>query len=195
MRQGEIEASSIQCEPYDKKSFREALNKVRGLTIQPPEVFVPEMQRLCAAAGVAVVFVPTLPKTCVSGATRWLSANKAIIQLSLRYKVDDQLWFTFFHEAGHIFLHGKKELFLENSNGLQDDKENEANIFSENELIPKKAFTEFIVQGDFTENTIRSFAGSMGIAPGIVVGKLQHRQLLKPYFFNELKQRFEWASE
>ncbi len=193
LRRGEIEASSIQCEPYDKKNFRAALNKVRDLTIQPPDVFVPEMQKLCAAAGVAVVFVPALPKTCVSGATRWLNSNKAIIQLSLRYRVDDQLWFTFFHEAGHILLHGKKELFLENANGLHDDKENEANTFSENELIPKKEFKEFIVQGDFTENTIRDFAGSLGIAPGIVVGQLQHRQLLKVYAFNELKQRFKWG--
>ncbi len=195
LRRGEIEASSIQCEPYNKKNFRAALDKVRGLSIQSPEVFVPEMQKLCAEAGVAVVFVPALPKTCVSGATRWLHSNKAIIQLSLRYKVDDQLWFTFFHEAGHILLHGKKELFLENSNGLHDDKENEANTFSEHELIPEKAFTAFIVQGDFTENTIRGFANSIGIAPGIVVGQLQHRQLLKVYALNELKQRFEWASE
>jgi Zn-dependent peptidase ImmA (M78 family) len=68
------------------------------------------MQELCAGAGVAVVFVPALPKTGVSGATRWINSNKALIQLSLRYRTDDHLWFTFFHEAGHILLHGKKEL-------------------------------------------------------------------------------------
>ena len=63
---------------------------------------MPKLQGRCAAAGVAVVFVPALPKTGVSGATRWLHPQKAIIQLSLRYKSNDHLWFTFFHEAGHI---------------------------------------------------------------------------------------------
>jgi len=61
---------------------------------------------------VAIVFVPELPKLRVSDATRWLASNKALIQLSLRYKTDDHLWFTFFHDAGHILLHGKREMFL-----------------------------------------------------------------------------------
>jgi len=195
LRQGEIEALSIECEAYDKKNFRAALDNVRALTTQPPDVFVPEMQRLCAATGVAVVFVPALPKTGVSGATRWLHPNKAIIQLSLRYKADDQLWFTFFHEAGHILLHGKKELFLEGANGLDVDKEDEANVFSENELIPKKAFTEFTRNGSFSKASIIEFAKRVGIAPGIVVGQLQHKSYLKVNFCNDLKQRFKWVTE
>jgi len=195
LRQGEIEASAIQCEAYDKKSFRAALDEVRGLTTQSPEKFVPEMQRLCAAAGVAVVFVPALPKTGISGATRWVHANKAVIQLSLRYKTDDHLWFTFFHEAGHILLHGKKELFLEGTNGLDVDKEDEANIFSENELIPKKIFTAFINNGNFNKANIIKFAKSVKIAPGIVVGQLQHKSLLKVNFCNDLKQRFKWGTD
>lgn len=191
LRKGEIDASAIQCKPYDKKAFRAALDNVRHLTTESPEVFVPEMQRLCAEAGVAVVFVPSLPKTCVSGATRWLSSNKAIIQLSLRYKTDDHLWFAFFHEAGHILLHGKKELFLENSKGLDNEKEEEANLFSMHELIPKKIFTEFIVAGNYSEASIVSFAKEIRITPGIVVGQLQHRGLLKVFALNHLKQKFE----
>jgi len=41
----------------------------------------------------------------ICGATQRLTPTKALIQLSLRYKTGDQLWFTFFHEAGHILLH------------------------------------------------------------------------------------------
>ena len=52
--------------------------------------------------------MPELPKTGTSGATRWLTPEKALIQLSLRHKSDDQLWFTFFHETGHVLLHGKR---------------------------------------------------------------------------------------
>ena len=31
--------------------------------------------------------------------------------LAERGKSDDLLWFTFFHEAGHILLHGKRDVF------------------------------------------------------------------------------------
>ena len=193
LRRGEIEATRIQCELYDRSNFRQALDKIRGLTTKSPEVFVPRMQEMCAKAGVAVVFVPALPKTGVSGATRWLSPHKALIQLSLRYKTDDHLWFTFFHEAGHILLHGKKEFFLEGANGLDEAKEAEANAFAEFELIPKKVFVGFLERKPYSKADITRFSQEICIAPGIVVGQLQHRGLLARSFCNDLKQTFKWA--
>ncbi len=195
LRQGELEASKITCASYNKLKFREALDEIRALTTKGHDQFIPAMQELCAMGGVAVVFVPALPKTGVSGATRWLNKDKAIIQLSLRYKTDDHLWFTFFHEAGHIILHGKKELFLEGTNGLDQEKENEADKFAESELIPPKYFAKFIARSDFSKNSIRAFAKAIGIAPGVVVGQLQHKKLLDIKYCNGLKQRFKWAHE
>lgn len=195
LRRGEIEAAQIACAPYDKAAFRLALDKIRKLTGEAPEVFVPQMQALCANAGVAVVFVPPLPKTGVSGATRWLNSNKALIQLSLRYKTNDHLWFTFFHEAGHILLHGKKELFLEGANGLDESKEDEANKFAQDELIPRNAFAQFAQRGSFSKAAILAFSKQVGIAPGIVVGQLQHAGLMSVTFCNEFKQKFRWDHE
>lgn len=43
----------------------------------------------------------------------WLD-DTPFIQLTGRFKRNDVFWFTFFHEAGHILLHGKKDVFLEN---------------------------------------------------------------------------------
>lgn len=195
LRQGELEATKIDCSPFDKAKFRAALDGIRKLTNEKPESFVPAMQDACARAGVAVVFVPCLPKTGVSGATRWVNSNKAIIQLSLRYRTNDHFWFTFFHEAGHILLHGKKELFLEYQNGLDDEKEQEANHFAQNELIPEKAMNRFIAQGSFTRANIQSFAREVGIAPGVVVGQLHHRGLLDYKIHSNLKQSYKWAHE
>lgn len=195
LRQGEIEASKIECVPYDKTKFRSALDAIRNLTDTSPAIFVPAMQKACAEAGVAVVFVPSIPKIGISGATRWVHSDKAIIQLSLRYKTNDHFWFTFFHEAGHILLHGKKELFLEYNNGLDDEKEQEANHYAQNELVPEKAMTHFIVDGRFTQTAIKEFAREIGIAPGIIVGQLQHRRLVDYKVHNALKQTFKWAHE
>jgi addiction module HigA family antidote len=193
LRKGELEAAAIQCRPFDKAAFRRTLDHIRALTAETdPAHFVPALQQRCAQAGVAVVFVPCLPKTGVSGATRWVSPDKAIIQLSLRYKTNDHLWFTFFHEAGHILLHGKKELFIEGANGMGGEKEEQANIFAEQELLPRKAFNTFAAQAPFSKAAICQFAQEVGIAPGIVVGQLQHKALLPRTHCNDLKVTYKW---
>ncbi|NOY16049.1 MAG: HigA family addiction module antidote protein [Gammaproteobacteria bacterium] len=196
LRQGELVATAIQCKPFNKAAFREELDEIRGLTAQSnPGYFVPALQQRCAKAGVAVVFVPCLPKTGVSGATRWVNPGKAIIQLSLRYKTNDHLWFTFFHEAGHILLHGKKELFIEGANGMDGEKEAQANVFAEQVLLPRKAFNAFAAQVPFSKAAIQRFAKEIGVAPGIVVGQLQHKDLLPPTHCNDLKVRYQWSHE
>jgi HTH-type transcriptional regulator/antitoxin HigA len=194
LRKGELVAAGIECQPFDKAAFRQALDSARTLTAKTdPSEFISELQALCAAAGVAVVFVPALPKTGVSGATRWVNPDKAVIQLSLRYKTNDHLWFTFFHEAGHILLHGKKELFLEGNNGLDDEKETQANEFAEQELLPRKLFNSFKVEGLYSKASIQAFAKEAGIAPGIVVGQLQHKELLRRDCCNDLKVSYQWV--
>jgi HTH-type transcriptional regulator / antitoxin HigA len=197
LRQGEIEAAKIPCMTYDASKFKKALENIRKLTVEPPEIFQPEVTRLCAAAGVAVVFVPQLPKTRTCGATRWLNPEKALIQLSLRYKTNDHLWFGFFHEAGHILLHGKRDVFLEGK-GIQateeQQKEAEANKFAEDILIAPADFQRFLDSGQQRSRAgIEKFALEIGIAPGIVVGRLQHNGILLKSHCNDLKVRFEWA--
>lgn len=192
LRQGEREAQGIRCAPYDKARFQAALLEIRGLTRQQPEMFQPRLIALCAAAGVAVVFVPELPKTGVSGATRWLSADKALIQLSLRYKSDDQLWFTFFHEAGHVLLHGKKDVFIE-GNGLDSEKEHEANRFAADFLLPPAKLRGLLLAGRPKLAQVEDFAASIGIAPGIVVGRLQREKIYDHKIGNGLKRRLCWA--
>ncbi len=195
LRQGEVLAQQIDCVPFDGRRFRVALGKIRGLTREHnPDSFVPALQNICAACGVAAVFVRELPKTHVSGATRWLNKDKALIQLSLRHKTDDHLWFTFFHEAGHILKHGKKALFLENDE-IKNEMEQEADEFSSNLLIPVRAFNAFVERTYFSKEAVLSFANQLGIAPGVVVGQLQHHGFLPYTHLNGLKQRFRWSHE
>lgn len=191
LRQGEIQAQQIECAPYNRKRFLAVLDEIRGLTRKDPEVFVPELVELCASAGVAVVFVPELPKTGIWGATRWVG-DKAVIQLSLRYKSNDHLWFTFFHEAGHILKHGRKEIFIEGK-GLDGEKEEEANAYARDKLIPPAQMRRLVNHGRPTLDTIERFADDIGIAPGIVVGRLQHEKVLPMNTGNQLKVFFEFT--
>ncbi|MDH5639918.1 MAG: ImmA/IrrE family metallo-endopeptidase, partial [Nitrospira sp.] len=122
--------------------------------------------------------------------TRWLTPEKAMIQLSLRYKTNDQFWFTFFHEAGHILLGGKKEAFID-LNHVKGEGEAEADGFAAGYLIPAHRASELRTLK--SAQAIQVFAKSIGIAPGIVVGRLQHDKILRYDQFNGLKIRYQWA--
>jgi uncharacterized protein DUF955 len=57
---------------------------------------------------------------------------KALIQLSSQYETEDQFWFTFFHETGHILLHGKRQFFIdvEIDPASDEQAEKQANNFA-----------------------------------------------------------------
>lgn len=196
LRQGEVEAQKIECVPYNADTFREVLRHIRTLTVKPVSFFCGKLVRLCASAGVAVVFVPELPKNGIFGATQWLNPTKALIQLSLHYKTDDHLWFTFFHEAGHILLHGKRQFFLEIDQKDTQEAEEDANRFSANILIDPTQWQQFVTCDPCrSKEGIKEFAHKIGIAPGIVVGRLQHEKHLPFDHYNELKNLLEWKIE
>jgi HTH-type transcriptional regulator/antitoxin HigA len=192
LRRGEMRAAEVAAAPYDAAAFQSALEQIRACTTQPPATFEPLMKQLCAEVGVAVVFVGELPGTNLSGAARWLNKDKALIQLSLRHKSNDHFWFSFFHEAGHILKHSKKALYLDDTKSGNTDLEDEANRFASEALIPGAAYRRFVAKQLFTATKVERFANEIGIAPGIVIGRLQHDGHI-PYAnrLNSLKQKLE----
>ena len=192
LRQGERLAQAIACAPFDAGGFRTVLTQARALTREPFATAREHLGQQCATAGVAVVIVPELPRTRVCGATRWLASDKACIQLSLRYKTDDQFWFTFFHEAGHVLLHGKRASFLDEEFVNGDPREVEANRFAADLLVPPadlQRFHERRGRSYLSAELIEAFAAELGVAPGIIVGRLQHDNSLPKTHLNGLKQK------
>jgi hypothetical protein len=193
LRQGELRGQQTDTKPYSQERFMEALHEARSLTRCKPSEFVEPLQQLCADAGVVVAFVRELPKIRASGATRWLKPDKALIQLSLRFKWADQIWFSFFHEAGHIVLHGKTDVFLDLVKRAPGEREEEADRFARNLLIPPKDWEHFVGMGYFGAKSVTDFADQQGISPGIVVVRLQHEQRIRFSSLTHLKPRFTWA--
>lgn len=173
LRRGEIIAQGIECPPFDKNQFRTTLHQVRALTLHSFDEARRALIDLCAQSGVAVVLTPELPKTRVSGVARWLTPQKALIQLTCRYKRADNFWFSFFHEAGHLLLHQKSRIFID-TDSYEGEEEVQANRFAQNELIPPAVYQKFRSQGRPSADAIKRFAVEIGVAPGIVVGRLQH---------------------
>lgn len=194
VRRGETEGLEMDTAPYSEERFRTALEAIRELTTQPVRVFLPRMRELCAGSGVALVFVPELPKSGASGYARWLTKDKGLIALSLRYKTDDQLWCSFFHEGCHILKHRVRQVFVEGVNtGMTSEEEVEANRFAADLLIPPEQWATFVQMQPPTYAGITAFAQRVRVAPGIVVGRLQ-REGYCPYSqFNSLKLRLQWS--
>lgn len=192
LRRGEIEATQLRCKEFDAQAFRVALASIRTLTQDLPLDFASQLQGLCCECGVAVVFVPEVSGTRVWGATRWLTPTLPLIQLSLRYKTDDHFWFTFYHEAGHILLHGKRDIFVEEQEN-EGAKEGEADAFARDSLIPPSSYRAFYRKGSFSCAAVSRFAYEIGIAPGIVVGRLQREGYLNRAHCNGLKKKLDWG--
>ena len=190
LRLCEWEAQKIACEAFDRSRFKTAVESIRGLTIQEPGAFVPAMTEYCRQAGVALALVPESKRRAVNGAAKWLTADKAMIGLNLRGKSNDRFWFTFFHEAGHILNDSKKETFIDVE--YEDDpREQNANQFAADILIPPDYAAQLPELHAY--RAVMRFARSIGIAPGIVVGRLQREGIVPYSHLNRLKVRLEWA--
>ncbi len=192
LRRGEIQAKEIATAAFDKKKFKEALAAIKELAFIMPDNFAQQLQHICAQCGVAVVFTQSLPKAPIGGATRWFH-HKPIIQLSDRYRTNDHFWFTFFHEAAHLILHGKKDIFLENVQGTEVDqeKEEEANAFAAKILLTENELQQIIDVAPLTEEAIYAFAEKFRTPAGVIIGRLQHMKRIPFSFGNGCRQKME----
>jgi addiction module HigA family antidote len=186
LRKGELQARELPSKNYDEKKFKDALPEIKSLMAKHPDNFFKKLQEICIEAGVKVVHTPCIKNAPINGCTRWLN-DSPLIQLSGRYKRNDGFWFTFFHETGHILLHGKKDIFLENIEYSEKDKikEKQADEFAIKWTLSKEEeeeILEYIKNNNFivTEKDIIKFAHKFNTHPAIIIGRLQHKKLL-PY--------------
>jgi HTH-type transcriptional regulator/antitoxin HigA len=189
LRLAELAAVEIPLKPFDGKAFASLLPGLRTLTKLPLAEAMPELQRQAAATGVAVVRIPEIPGARACGATRWNNSAYPIVVLSGRYKTEDSVWFSFFHEAGHIIRHVKKMTYIRPEEGAGDDElETEANQFAADTLIPPSATTQ--LGRLHTASEIAAFANQIGVDPGIVAGRLSNDKVLTWAQTRKLRRSF-----
>lgn len=191
LRLGEIQAQKIACAPYNEGRFRQALGEIRKLCLKLPPDAAARMRKGCAEAGVALVLVPGIPGARAWGVTQWVSTDKAILQLSPRGKSDDQFWFSFFHEAAHILLHPKKAIYVVFGQDA-DEHEEEANRFAKDILIPPADWRRIAATPPRSAAQVKAWASRLGIAPGVLVGRLQHERILPWSHLNGLKVKLRF---
>jgi len=198
LRAGELEAQKLEAaQEFDEQLFSANLHKIRALTtLQEPNEIVSQIRSLCSEAGVAFVMIPELPGLGISGIMRWLN-KRPVIQQCLRFRTNDQFWFTFFHEARHVVQKCKKAIFVDGE-GIDEelkDCERDANEFAGEFLIPSASYEKFCDANDEpTTQDIRAFAREIGVHPAIITGRLQRDKILSwSHPAKNLKIKYIWA--
>jgi HTH-type transcriptional regulator/antitoxin HigA len=176
LRLAEIRAAQNKTAPYDSDAVRESIDEIRGLSRLPGIEWLEPLTKLCASLGIALVIVKELPKCRINGATRWISPDKAMIALSLRHRRNDIFWFTLFHELCHLLKHSKKETFVDGIDSIDEELEHEADAYAARILIPPKVATH--LPGLTTLAEVHALAESLGVADGILVGRMQYDGLI-----------------
>lgn len=184
-QEARIEARNIPTESINTKKLISSVPKLREMTMQDPEVFSSRMKKMLAECGIALVFLPHLNGSFLHGAT-FIDGKKIVIGLTARGRDADKFWFSLFHEFAHIVLGD-----LDTDSPITNAEEKKADKWAEDALIDKEEYQRYVSEHDFSEKSVLHFAQEIGIAPGIVVGRLQREGLIKYSWLNELKTEYE----
>lgn len=197
IRKGEIEGRKQVCKPFDAAKWRQTLTDLRAVSLRPMDEWIPALQAACNDCGVAYVFLAELPNCHVSGATRWLREDCALIMQSGRHKTEGHFWFTFFHEARHVMQRRQKKAWTIDSGDLgeitTDPLERDADDFASEHLVPSRKVVQLRRDngGKMPVPAVEALAKELGVSTGIVVGHMHHEKYWKPMVGSKLIKRFK----
>ncbi|RQD69882.1 MAG: helix-turn-helix domain-containing protein [Tindallia sp. MSAO_Bac2] len=184
-QKAKLEARNYHVAPINISRLKKEIPNIRQMTTNEPAEFCQRLTDVLANCGIALVFLPHIGGSFLHGAT-FYDNNKIVMGLTVRGKYADKFWFSLFHELHHI-VSGH----ISNMQETTPDEENEADIYARDILVPPKEFSVFLDSGCYSKECILSFAERIGVAPGIVLGRLQKENYIPYNRFNELKEKYE----
>jgi HTH-type transcriptional regulator/antitoxin HigA len=182
-----LEARKMSVAPVNIDKLKKSISDIRMLTVQSPKVFCRRLHEIMSGCGVALVFLPHIGSSFLHGAS-FVDGKRIVIGLTVRGKYADKFWFSLFHELCHVI---EGHIFDDENRAEQ---EGIADTFAQDVLIPEKDYREFISRNDLRKTAIVSFARAIGIAPGIVLGRLQKDNFVRYSAYTELKGKYEIAA-
>ncbi len=194
IRKGELCAQKLECNPFNSRVLRDSFQIFKNLTFQPTRSFYQHLQDLCCQTGIAFCVVDELPGNHLLGLVRWLNPDKAFIQLSSKFQTDASFWWAFFHALGHLLLHGKREVFIEEEGEAKNKKELQADQFAAETLASKADVKDFFHRYPRIDpETLQKFVRTTEVAPGVLIGRLQKTRHLEAGQFDEFKRHLDWS--
>ena len=166
-QKAKLEARKENVKQINIAKLKKIIPEIKSLTLRKTFDFEEILKNKLSECGIAIIFLPHIGGSFLHGAT-FYDKTKIVIGMTVRGKDADRFWFSLFHEFGHIILG-----HINNPDGLSNEDEIEADNFARENLISTNDFEEFVKSYSFTKKSIIDFSKKIGIAPGIVVGRLQ----------------------
>jgi addiction module HigA family antidote len=193
VREAERQASGVELPAFDPAQVRAVVGELRSLSrAVVVGGAIDRARELLRSGGVGLLLIEGFSGAPASGAVRWARENPWIA-LTLRQRTDDQLWFSLFHEIGHVLERRSHRGLVEEleDRELPLDDERAANAFAREALLPQAHLDRWLESGPIDRRAIKDFAAAQEVAPGIVVGRLQRDGRVGPGQFNDLKRRLD----
>ena len=170
------------CEAYVEKMdvadkldvavLKDSLDGIKSLMFCDVSQIEEKLIDILAKCGIAFRVVPHFRGAPVQGFISKRTDGKLMMCVTLRQKRADKVWFTIFHEIGHI-INGDADLKFVDFDDAKSDAEQAADQFAGNILLNPHQYREFWQNGDFSLSSIKKFAVSQKVKPYIVIGRLQ----------------------
>ncbi len=173
-------AATLLVPPYDEARLPQLIKKLRVLAAYPEEVY--KLSTVLTGFGIRFLIVEPLTGSTLDGATFWMD-GVPVIAMTARFDRNDNFWFTFFHELGHVLA---KDAYSFDSFGCNTEvgfqigeptAEAAADRFAADTLVPTAELTSFIsrVAPLYQETRIVQFSIRVKMHPGIILGQLHKR--------------------
>jgi HTH-type transcriptional regulator/antitoxin HigA len=198
VRHVHILATDVDVSPFCATGLKEHLATLPRLSID--RAGVAQIPARLAELGIRFVTADHLPNTRIDGAAFWLDKASPVVALSLRYDRVDWFWFTLMHELAHIALrHAQGKTWIDDAlvgrdaeiAAAADTAETAADTLANEWLVPEAELARFVrrTKPFFSRKKVLDFAESIGVHPGIVVGRLQHAGHVPWTHFRNLLER------
>lgn len=167
LRRGELEFEKLDLPAYDEDALKSWVNAREWEQHIEDVAYFKSLPELFKQFGVALVYVPFLPKT-VYGAVRWFNGHP-LIEISDRNRDLATSWYTLFHEIGHAILHKNEDVYegdiANQRHGNQIEKQ--ANQFASKHLFngDNLRIAVFDRKKSGETMTANSLAQEFGVAP------------------------------
>ena len=184
-QEAKLKARDVQTSPVDIDGLITVMPDLRLMTTLKSRQVFPRVKSCLANYGIALVFLPHLKGASMAGAS-FKDGKKIVVGVETGETVDDKLWLRIFHELAHIALG-----HVDRPGSISDADEKTADRWACDILIVTEEFNRFTADGDYSEKSVRRFAKAQGIAPGIVVERLQSEGKIKHNMLNYMKALYE----
>lgn len=168
--------------------------EIKKLMFLSAELIEEALTEIFAECGIAFRIVKHFTGAPVHGFIKISDNDRMILCMTIRKGSADVFWFTLFHEIGHIINGDIKQKFID-FDTVKNEIEQKADLFANKILINFDDYRTFVKNNDFTLNSIRKFAKTQNVQSYIVIGRLQHDNLLEWNKFAGEKEIYAWTSE